>query len=120
MKKRVCSWTQNSLQISNIFKKYSKMHWTPELLLKIKGARVHPGGCLKTFFEILGLSSGGGPSQATRCFKRPDDLSRMMVKVVRPDALARVIEIEILTSSLPCFASPPRPGRRSRSRQVAW
>ena len=91
----------------------------PELLSKIKGAWVHPGGCFNMVFVILGLSSGGGPAQATRCFQRPDDPSRWMVNVVRPDALAREIEIEILTSSLPSFASPPRSGRRPRSRQVA-
>ena len=38
----------------NIYKK-KKMTVDPELFSKIKGAGVHPGGCLNMVFVILGV-----------------------------------------------------------------
>ena len=54
IEKRVLQWTRNSLQFSNIFKQYF-FAVDLILLLKIKGACVHPGGCLNMVFVILGV-----------------------------------------------------------------
>ena len=51
-----------------IFLKIFKHAVDPELLSKIKGAGVHPGGCFNKVFLILGLSPGGGSCAANAVF----------------------------------------------------